>query len=87
MLKTEITYVDGMISNSGNRSIAEIEMLLAFHDLSGKTMFHDARRLYGKGAIPLAPGEKRDFELAFENVPDGWDQRPPAITITGLQLK
>jgi hypothetical protein len=87
MLKTEITYVDGMISNTGNRSVAEIEILLEFHDLSGKIMFHDTRRLYGRGATPLAPGEKRDFELAFESVPDGWDQRPPAITVTGLQLK
>jgi hypothetical protein len=87
MLKTEITYVDGMISNTGNRSVVEIEILLEFHDLSGKIMFHDTRRLYGKAATPLAAGERRDFELAFENVPDGWDQRPPAITVTGLQLQ
>ncbi len=87
MLKTEITYVDGVISNTGNRSVVEIEFLLEFHDLTGKVMFHDTRRLYGKGSTPLAAGEKRDFELAFENVPDGWDQRPPTFTVTGLQLK
>lgn len=87
MLKTEITYVDGVITNTGNRGIVELEMNLDFRDLQGKIMFHDTRRLYGQGATPLAAGEKRDFELAFENVPPGWDQRPPDITITGLHLQ
>lgn len=87
MLKTEITYVDGFITNTGNRGIVELEMNLDFKDLQGKTMFHDTRRLYGQGATPLAAGEKRDIELTFENVPYGWDQRPPDITIIGLRLQ
>jgi len=82
-----VSYLDGVITNTGNRGIVELEMNLDFRDLQGKVMFHDARRLYGQGATPLAAGEKRDFELAFENVPPGWDQRPPDITITGLHLQ
>ena len=34
MLKQEITYVDGTISNNGSRAVAEIEVRLEFHDLS-----------------------------------------------------
>jgi hypothetical protein len=87
MLKTEITYIDGVITNTGNRPIVQFEMNLDFKDLQGKTMYHDTRRLPLPGAPPYSPGEKRDFELTFENVPVGWDQRPPDITIIGLRLK
>lgn len=87
MLKTQITYIDGMITNTGGRPVVELEMNLDFKDLQGKTMYHDTRRVPLPGAPPYAAGEKRDFELTFENVPEGWDQRPPNITITGLHLQ
>ena len=87
MLKMETTNVRGTISNLGDRGIEQIEISLAFGDLSKQVIFTDARRLLGGGSAPLAPGEKRRFELSFENIPSGWDQTPPKITITGLQLK
>lgn len=87
MLKMETTNVRGTVSNQGDRSVVEMEISLAFEDLSKKTIFTDTRRMFGGGVTPLAAGENRRFELAFENIPDGWDQTPPKITITGLQLK
>lgn len=87
MLKMETTNVRGTLANSGDRSVEEMEISLAFEDLSKQTIFTDTRRLLGRGAAPLAAGEKRRFELVFENIPAGWDQTPPKITITGLQLK
>jgi hypothetical protein len=87
MISTEITYVDGVVTNGGSRTVEELEISLQFHDLAGETISRQTRRLLGKGASPLGPGAKRDFELAFENVPTGWDQRPPAIVVTGLKLR
>jgi hypothetical protein len=87
MLKQEITYIDGTISNTGPRAVAEIEVRLEFHDLSQNVVSREIRRLYGPGTAALAPGEKREFQLAFEAVPDGWDQRPPTFIITGLRLQ
>ena len=48
MLKQEITYVDGTISNNGSRAVAEIEVRLEFHDLSQNIVSRETRRLYGK---------------------------------------
>jgi hypothetical protein len=87
MLEQEITYVDGTISNNGPRTVVEIEVSLEFHDLSQSVVFRETRRLYGTGSTPLAPGEKREFQFAFEAVPPAWDQRAPMFKITGLRLQ
>lgn len=87
MLKMETTNVRGTLANTGDRDAEEMEISLAFEDLSKQIIFTDTRRLLGRTVAPLAAGERRRFELSFENVPAGWDQTPPRITITGLRLK
>ncbi|HET9400830.1 MAG TPA: hypothetical protein VFO34_07755 [Candidatus Acidoferrales bacterium] len=87
MLKMETTNVRGTFANMGERSVAEMEISLGFEDLSKQIIFTDSRRLLGQAVSPLAAGESRRFELSFENIPAGWDQTPPKITITGLRLK
>ena len=87
MLKMETTNVRGTLANTGDRRVEEIEITLGFEDLSKQIIFTDTRRLLGQTVSPLAPGESRRFELSFENIPAGWDQTPPKITITGLRLK
>ncbi len=86
-LKQEVTSIGGIITNTGPRSIAEMEVTLEFHDVSQKVVLREARRLYGPKEAPLAPGEMREFLFAFESIPPDWNQAPPVFVITGLNLK
>lgn len=86
-LHQQVTYILGNISNTGARKVGEMEVTLEFHDLSQKVVLREVRRLYGEKERPLAASEKREFQLTFESIPPGWDLRPPAFLITGLQLQ
>jgi hypothetical protein len=86
-LKQEVTSIGGVVSNSGARSVAGMEVTLEFHDVSQKVVLRVARRLYGAKETPLAPGSRREFLFAFESIPPDWNQAPPAFVITGLKLQ
>ncbi|HUK29673.1 MAG TPA: FxLYD domain-containing protein [Candidatus Acidoferrum sp.] len=86
-LKQEVTSIGGTITNNGERSIAEMEVTLEFHDVSQKVVLREARRVYGPKETPLAPHETREFLFAFESVPPDWNQAPPVFVITGLKLQ
>ena len=86
-LKQEVTSIGGTITNSGPRSIVELEVTLEFHDVSQKVVLREARRLYGGSEAPLAPGATREFQFAFENIPPDWNQASPVFVITGIKLQ
>ncbi|MFZ0820210.1 MAG: DUF2393 family protein [Candidatus Acidiferrales bacterium] len=86
-LKQEVTSIGGIITNSGQRNIVELEVTLEFHDVSQKTVLREARRLYGPTETPLAAGTMREFQFSFENIPPDWNQAPPVFVITGLKLQ
>jgi len=87
MLNQVFTYVVGTVSNSGGRSVRAIEATVEFHDLVNQVVLRDTVRIFPPGAPPLAPGHERPFQLTFEHVSAQWNQQPPAIRITGLELE
>jgi hypothetical protein len=86
-LKQEVTSIAGVVSNGGQRSIAEMEVTLEFHDVSQKVVLREARRLFGPKETPLGPGKTGEFLFAFESIPPDWNQAPPVFVITGLKLQ
>ncbi len=86
-LKQEVTQINGVIMNSGQRSIVEMEITLEFHDVSQKVILREARRMLGLKEAPLGPGMSSTFDFAFEDIPPDWNQAPPAFVITGLKLQ
>jgi hypothetical protein len=86
-LNQEVTFVFGTVLNNGNRRIRQIEVTLEFHDPFNQVVLRDKQRLFGPNAVPLAPNEKRDFQLGYETLPVQWNQAYPTVHITGLQLQ
>jgi len=35
---------------------------------------------------PLAPNERRSFEISFDHVPNSWNMQQPSVVATSLQL-
>lgn len=86
-LNQEFTFLYGVLSNDGNRTIREIEVTVEFRDGLNQIVLRDTQRLLGPRVPPLGGGFRRDLELSFEHVPDDWNRRYPTIRVTGLALE
>jgi hypothetical protein len=87
MLHQQFTYVVGSVTNAGTRSVRALEVTVEFHDLIQQVVLRDTVRVFPQAAGPLAPGQERAFQLTFEGVPSSWNQQPPAIRVSGLDLQ
>jgi hypothetical protein len=86
-LNQEITYISGVISNDGPRRILVLDVTADFHDFSGKIILHETRHVFGARGAAMQAGQGRDFQLAFESVPDTWNQNYPDLKIAALTLE
>lgn len=82
LLNEKFTYLNGVISNDGSRTIQAMEILVEFHDPFNQMILRETHRVIS--SQPLAPGQRRDFELTFEHLPAEWNQQYPTIRVTGL---
>ncbi|MGH9737387.1 MAG: DUF2393 family protein [Candidatus Acidiferrales bacterium] len=87
MLNEKFTYLDGVVSNNGARTIEALEVLVEFHDPFKQVILKGTRRMIPVGSQPLGPGKQREFDLTFEQLPAEWNQQYPTIRITGLVLQ
>jgi hypothetical protein len=86
-LNQEVTYINGVVLNDGVRRVLAVDVTVDFHDISGAVILHDDRRLIGGSNAAIEAGQRHDFQLAFEAVPDAWNQSYPDLKITGLKLE
>jgi len=86
-LNQEATFVFGTTANNGPRGIRQIEVTFEFHDVFQQVVLRDKQRLFSPTAAPLAPNQTRDFQLTYDSMPAQWNQAPPTVKITGLQLQ
>ena len=87
MLHQQFTYVVGSVTNGGQRTVRALEVTVEFHDLIQQLVLRESVRVFPAGAEALGPGQQRTFQLTFENVPASWNQQPPSIRVTGLDLQ
>ncbi len=85
-LNQEVTFVFGSVANDGARVIREVEVTVEFRDPFNQVVLRDTRPVLGPRTLPLAPGQRREFQFGFEHVPADWNRRYPSIRITGLLL-
>jgi len=85
-LHQEITTFSGEIVNGGQRSIRGIELTFEFFDDMNQIALRETHSAIASGAAPLAPGERRAFEVSFEHISSSWNMQQPLIHVTGLQF-
>ncbi|MDE3171112.1 MAG: DUF2393 family protein [Acidobacteriota bacterium] len=85
MLNEKFTYLDGVISNDGSRTIQAMEIRVEFHDPFNQMILRETHRVIADQ--PLGPGKQLNFEITFEHVPAEWNQQYPTIRVTGLVLR
>jgi Protein of unknown function (DUF2393) len=95
----KVTYIDGQITNSGNRTLAAITVQVGFHSDVGQyaqrvsvpLSLIRTRQPYVDiepvSAAPIAPGQQRDFRLIFDTVPADWNLQFPEVRVISVHSK
>ncbi len=95
----KVTYLDGHITNQGNRTVIGITVQVLFRDAAHEVAQNETQALQlirtrdpyvdlePLSAAPLKPGDAADFRLAFDTVPDQWDGAFPDIRLIHVESK
>jgi hypothetical protein len=91
LLDQQFTYINGTVSNDGDRTINRLAMTVTFYDdLANKeAALSDAETIIGDSATdqPLPPHQQRTFSVTIEKYPETWNQQMPSFKTTGLVLQ
>lgn len=95
----KVTYVDGHIANTGNRTVSGIAVQVLFRTFAHEVAQNETQQLKlirtrdpyvdlePVSAAPLAPGASADFRLIFDGVSPDWDGAYPEIRIVHVESK
>jgi hypothetical protein len=85
-LHQEVTTLAGEVVNSGTQRVDGLTITIEFHDTMEQIVLRETRSLLGVKPTPLAPGERRSFEIAFDNIPPSWNMQLPTLQLARLRL-
>lgn len=87
------TYIDGQITNKGNKTVTGITVQVAFRGFTNQIVQKETGPLnlirtrepyvdtQPVGAAPIGPGQTREFRLIFDHVAQDWNQSYPEIRV------
>ncbi len=86
-VQSRLVEILGDIANAGNRNVKVIQVTCVFHDYSEREVARErAYVVDGRGGV-LAPGKTRAFRLAFDTIPESWNQAMPTLIIAQIQFE
>jgi len=84
MVNQRVVEILGDIKNNGDRTVKLAEVTCVFNDYYGKEVQRERVVIV---SAPLAPGVTKPFRLAFDDIPDSWNQTIPALFIAQIQFQ
>lgn len=94
-----VSYIDGTITNSGDKTVMGTSVRVIFKDSMGQTVGDEKVPLHileTKGpypdtvdlsASPLAPGHSKTFRLTFESISNQWNHQYPEIQVLDVATR
>jgi hypothetical protein len=85
-LHQEVKYLDGDILNTGDRTVAGIDVIVEFQDHMKQTALRESRPALAGMRAALAPGASAHFQVSFDHVPPSWNMQMPTVEVSGLKF-
>jgi len=94
-----VSYVDGKITNSGDKTVTRVMVEVVFKDDIGQLAQREDLPLrvlrqtgpYSEAVdlsvMPLAPGQSQSFRLTFDSISAQWNRQYPEIRVTDVTVK
>jgi hypothetical protein len=86
-LKQSIVEITGNLLNAGDRVLNSVEINCIFYDPYGQVILRERVPVITRKMGGVAPREFRPFRLAFDSVPDSWNQMMPQMVIAGIDFR
>jgi len=95
----KVTYIDGHIANTGNRTVTGIGVQVLFRNVAKEVAQNETQPLKlirirepyidtePISAAPLQPGDQHDFRLIFDAVSPDWDGAYPELRVVRVDSK
>jgi hypothetical protein len=78
LARQTLTEILGNVRNTGDRTVNRVEVTCIFYDSNDKPLYQERVAMVKSS---LKPGELRPFRLAFDTIPDGWNNQLPVLAI------
>ncbi len=76
--KQVLTEIEGNVRNAGDRTVDRVEVTAYFYDRYNQLVLRERVPIIKK---TFKPGESRRFRLAFDDIPDTWNNQMPQLVI------
>jgi hypothetical protein len=86
-LKQSVVEITGNLLNAGDRVLNSVEVNCIFYDPYGQVILRERVPVITKKMGGVAPGDAKPFRLAFDNMPDSWNQMMPQMVIAGIEFR
>jgi hypothetical protein len=83
-MQQAVVEITGKIGNNGSRALRVVEINCVFYDPYGQLVLRRRVPIVGLKMGGLAPGEIKNFRLAFDDLPDSWNQALPQLVIAQI---
>ena len=78
--------ITGEITNLGESEVLVVEANCVFRDVNGSELERQRAALVSERTGSLVPGDTQTFRMAFDSVPQGWNQIVPDLFIAQIQF-
>jgi hypothetical protein len=85
-LSQQVVEITGKLGNNGNRVLRNVEINCVFYDPYGEVILRERVPIVTKKMGGLAPGESKPFRLAFDDIPESWNQILPQLVIASIDF-
>jgi hypothetical protein len=85
-LHQKVKYLDGDVKNTGERTLAGIEVIVEFRDDMNQIALRESRPILAAASAGLSPGATAHFQISFDHVPASWNMQMPVVEVAGLQF-
>ncbi len=86
-LRQTLVEILGKITNFGDQNLSSVEVNCVFYDSYGQVVLRDRVAIVRRDRGGLKTGETKDFRLAFDTIPESWNQMMPQLVIAGIVFK
>lgn len=83
-MKQQVVEIEGEVANKGPRPLQSVQVYCLFSGIDGREVYRERVPIVPATTAPLKPGEVRNFRLAFDSLPDTWNQALPRMAIAQI---
>jgi hypothetical protein len=81
-----VVEILGNITNAGDRKLEIVEINCIFRDPYGQVVLKRRVPIVSRRMGGLKPGETKSFRLAFDDLPESWNQDLPFLVIAHISF-